>query len=119
MERWGTAVVIGALAAIFACVGAANAEDAAAEPVAAGMRVYIDPETGDFGAAPEAEPQEAPATEDALQRSRSTDDLVVEVNPAGGYTVDLKRRFGGVVRATAGERGTDVECESADAAGKD
>ena len=88
--------------------------------VAPKMRVSIDPETGEFRPAPP--PEEIPdgANEDpALQRARNVDDLVEEVNPAGGYTIDLKRRFGGVSKATVGATKTDphVECEAGRKAG--
>ncbi len=120
MERWEAAIALAVLLAIYAGVDDANAEEPTANPPAAGMRVYIDPESGDFTAPPNEQSEPAPAAGgDALQRSRSTDDLVVEANPAGGYTVNLKRRFGGVVRATVADSGTEVECESADASGKD
>jgi hypothetical protein len=92
----------------------ADDQDVAGAAAAGGMRVHIDPETGEFGSAP---PETAGATTSA-QRARAADDLVEEVNPAGGYSVDLKRRFGGVARAVTVANGVEVECENGTPAGE-
>jgi hypothetical protein len=109
MDRWGTvlAPIVVAVALAVASAAWADDKDVAAPPAAGGMRVYIDPETGEFG----APPPETTGAATSAQRARPTDDLVEEANPAGGYSVDLKRRFGGVARAVAGANGVEVECE--------
>ncbi len=79
----------------------------ASEPAAAGMRIYIDPETGErTQRAPEAPQAESQA------RLRSVDGLVEKKNPAGGYTVNLQRRFRGVSRAGLDGAVAEVECET-------
>lgn len=116
MGRRGTvlAAVVMAVALTVASTATADDKDVAAVPAAGEMRVHIDPETGEFGAAP---PETTGATTSA-QRARTTDDLVEQVNPAGGYSVDLKRRFGGVARAVAGANGVEIECENGSPAGE-
>ena len=76
-------------------LSAAEPQDAnpAAPQGVAGMRVYIDPETGEFGVPP---PEAGP--EDALQlQSLSTpSEELVEVpgtTAAGGFTVELNGQF--------------------------
>lgn len=76
------------------------------------MRVYVDPETGEITAPPPgAAAQQPPAS---LQGQVADDEFVEEVNPAGGYSVDLQRRFGGVARAVAAPQpgAAVVECEA-------
>ncbi len=76
---------------------------------AAGMRVHIDPDTGERRSAPSGTEQPAAM----FTGSVPTADLVEEVNPAGGFTVDLQRRFGGVARASVGSDGkVAVDCET-------
>ncbi len=115
MRIWGIGMAaLGVLAAVFCVVECASADErdaqgvSAAAPASPGMRVFIDPETGEFGEAP-AEPDSDAAR---LQRVPVVDDLVEEANPAGGYTIHLKRRFGGVARATVDADGLEVECEA-------
>ncbi len=116
MQQWGTSLAATALVVLIAAAPCAVAEEEregsskVIAPASGGMRVYIDPETGDFGAAPQGVDEAAPL----LQRARPAQELVEEVNPAGGYTVHLQRRFGGVVRATAGSDGTEIECRTGD-----
>jgi hypothetical protein len=87
---------------------------AAAPAGGARMRVAIDPETGEFTAepAPATDPAEGAATHSLQRGSEEVDDLVEEENPAGGFTVHLRRRFGGVARAVAAPSGLEVECDA-------
>ena len=108
--------------ALFIALGltsvAAAGEDSAQEDSRAipdtRMRVAIDPETGEFISPPEPAPvpDDGAATQSLQRGAEGVDDLVEEVNPAGGYTVHLRRRFGGVARAQAAPAGVDVECEA-------
>ncbi len=102
---------IGALMLLSAaCAWGDDAADTAGQ--AGRMRVYVDPETGELTAPPpQAEVSQPPAY---LQGQVADDDLVEEVNPAGGYSIDLQRRFGGVVRAEAAPQpgAPVVECEA-------
>jgi len=99
--------------AVATLVAPARAEDAAtpAAGSAAGMKVYIDPETGNLTTPPPGQPSRASGA-----ATSTADDLVVEENPAGGYTIDLQRRIRGVSRAKVGAAGVEVDCEGADAA---
>lgn len=74
------------------------------------MRVYIDPETGRFGAPPPGESAGQPPA--ALQGLAAEHELVERVNPAGGYSIDLERRFGGVARVVSVPGGIEAECEA-------
>jgi hypothetical protein len=76
------------------------------------MRIYVDPETGKFGSPPAgesivAEPRDAlrlPAEEELVEVRGTTS--------GGGYTVDLKRRFGGSMNARTAAGGQIVtECQ--------
>ncbi len=75
-------------------LSAAEPQDAnpAAPQGTAGMRVYIDPETGEFGVPPEAGPEAALQ----FQSLSAPSEELVEVpgtTEAGGFTVDLKGQF--------------------------
>lgn len=56
----------------------------------AGVRVYVDPETGEFTAPPPDETVR-PSVEASL--SETGEGLVEKPAPSGGFTVDLKGRF--------------------------
>jgi hypothetical protein len=78
----------------------------AARNATAGMRVYVDPETGERLAAPPA--AAAPRRAAALAAG-----LVEEVNPRGGYVVHLQQRFRGAMTAHAEDKGkVSVGCET-------
>jgi len=90
--------------------------EAIAAPVA-GMRVYVDPETGEFTTPPPPPaPPPAAATSEApaALRARQVDGLVEEANPDGGYTINLKRRFFGEVQARVAGGTLEVECDTGD-----
>ncbi len=75
-------------------LSAAEPQDAnpAAPQGAAGMRVYIDPETGEFGVPPEAGPEAALQ----FQSLSAPSEELVEVpgtTEAGGFTVELNGQF--------------------------
>ena len=105
------AMVVGALLALIAATeSAGDGTETVAPPAPAGMRVYIDPETGELAAPPPGRRDaQAPAV---LQGLPADQELVEQVNPAGGYTIDLERRFGGFARAVAAPAGVEVECEA-------
>jgi hypothetical protein len=71
-----------------------------------GMRVYVDPETGEFTVPPkEARAVEAPAPEAAFSSSHEG---LVEVRssvPGGGILLDLQGRFRSPLTATLGTDG--------------
>lgn len=101
------------LAVCFAVVLAVCAW-ASDEPVAgSGMRVAIDPETGEFVAAPAPLPFDgAGAATQGFGAVAPNDDLVEEVNPTGGYTIHLQRRYGGVARARVLPSGVEIACDA-------
>ena len=111
-----TTNVLRTLVLLFACVGcsplavqADDGFDSTSAPVA-GMKVYIDPETGE-----RTSPPRASAISRDAQLSGTTvagEELIEEVNPAGGYTIDLKRRFGASSHARSVNGAVEVECES-------
>lgn len=85
----------------------ADGGQAAATPQGSpGMRVYVDPETGEFTVPPtEARAVEAPAPEAATSTSHEG---LVEVRspvPGGGFMVDLQGRFRSPLTATLGADG--------------
>lgn len=67
----------------------ANAGDASSTPATPGMRVYVDPETGQ----PTAPPPDAAVEAAPLAQQRSGEGLVEEPLPGGGVKVDLQGRF--------------------------
>lgn len=95
------------------------AHDSPAE-AASGMRVYIDPQTGRFAPPPDAPP--LPLPEPGGAQSQVLEGLV-EVpgsSAAGGYTVNLRRRFGSAFVSTAGADGAvSTECVPAPAAAEE
>jgi hypothetical protein len=83
---------------------------------ASGMRLYVDPDTGEFLEAPLAgESIEMSAEEMAPFFSTSQSGLVAEDAPGGGKMVNLKGRFQQAFTARIDEAGKVVyECERAD-----
>jgi len=110
--RWWRAV--GLLAAL-GLGDAATAEEpvpASASVAGARMRVAIDPETGEFTSEPAPVDADGATTNSLGPQLDEAADLVEEKNPAGGYTVNLRRRFGGVARAAVAPAGVEVECHA-------
>jgi len=101
-----TAVV--ALATLLVGGRAARADDSSA-----GMRVYRDPETGEFTAPPESA---APATDAAAQRALATEapELVEKpgTTPAGGTTIDLRGAFHSSMSASAEGAAVRTDCHT-------
>ncbi len=87
-----------------------DTRDAIAAP-AAGMRVYVDPDTGELATPP---PPAATSEAPPAQRARQVDDLVEEANPDGGYTINLRRRFFGEAQARVAAGALEVECDTGD-----
>ena len=70
----------------------------------AGLRVYVDPQTGRFMSPP---PDAAPAEETLAESGvQSAEGLVVTPGPMGGDVVDLQGRFQSTVTATLQPDGT-------------
>jgi hypothetical protein len=70
------------------------------------MRVYVDPETGEFTVPPkEARAAEAPAPEAAFSTSHEGLVVIPSPVPGGGVMVDLKGRFRSPLTATLGADG--------------
>ncbi len=113
MEMCSRFVLLTCLVALAVALSA-QAEDERADgtlsdrpTTASGMRVFVDPESGEIISKPLE--VESPGA----RLSGFSDDeveLVEEVNPAGGYTIDLGRRFGAAARARATAEGVEVEC---------
>lgn len=103
-------------AALVAVLGVGAAGAGEDEVRSRGLRVAIDPDSGEFVAAPAPLPFDGGGAAQRLDDADRTDDLIEEVNPAGGYTIHLRRRFGGVARAQVTSAGVSVECDAGDAA---
>ena len=90
----------------------------AAAPGGAGMRVYLDPETGQLTGPPAAGDEET-APRDPLGRfSTYSGDLIEERLPGRGFKVDLRGRFQSAVVATIDPETQEVtiDCVTAPAA---
>lgn len=98
-----------------ACLPSATAAQQASAPAAGGMRIFVDPVTGQRLAQPPLFPQgqEAPTVElpqpaqalPTLRESKGT-------SPAGGVLVDLQGQFHQSIEATVGPHGhVDVGCK--------
>jgi len=110
-NRVGTRVLVAiALAVALAAPALAveQAKDGGAAP--GGMRVYVDPETGERTSAP---PAAAAQLGGAGAIADPAAGLVEEENPEGGYVIHLQRRFRGAMGARTGAAGeVSVECET-------
>jgi len=97
----------GARRAAWAAVAAALTigSAAAAQTNGGGMRVYVDPHSGERTSPPPAAALQGAGATPALG-------LVEEVNPEGGYVIDLKRRFRGGVAARVNAGEVSVGCEA-------
>lgn len=110
--RWSTAVTIvvlalsvGAAPIAFGCDGdAAVAAPSATTGEAAGMRIYVDPSTGELTSPPEAAAPQQRGVGSAAT-STSTQGLVEEPAPGGGVMIDLQGRFQNEMHATIGADG--------------
>ena len=98
-RRLRAAVAVAALAIGIGGTGQALAGDASG----AGMRAYVDPETGKLTdqPPPEQSPQEMPAAQ-----STSSAGLVETHAPGGGEMIHLQGRFQSPLVATVGADGT-------------
>ncbi|HEX6790393.1 MAG TPA: hypothetical protein VF247_03705 [Candidatus Krumholzibacteria bacterium] len=81
-------------------------------PASDGMRVYLDPETGDMT----AQPTDAAVAEldAALANTLRADDegLTVEHHPDGSLSLDLQGRYGDVTMVRIGENGVQTICNN-------
>lgn len=77
-----------------------------------GYRAYIDPETGELTSPPEIQETTSErlhlSPEEMNAMSTSSDDLVEEPLPGGGYMIDLQGRFQSSVFATVDKSGKTI-----------
>lgn len=112
-RSWGR-VLLGAI--LIAAAVPASAEDGPSSPAAtapaphAGMRVFVDPDTGERTAPPAAP---GAALSGAAALSAKSLGLVEEVNPRGGYVINLRQRFRGAAKASVAADGEiSAQCEA-------
>ena len=88
-----------------------------AEPGQAGMRVYLDPETGELTGPPAAREEEGTVRDPHGRFSTYSGDLLEERVPRGGFKVDLRGRFQSAVVATIDPetREVTIDCVAAPA----
>jgi hypothetical protein len=78
-----------------------------------GMRVYVNPVTGEFISRPADAPEIEMPKELEEAMSTSHEGLVIEPGPAGSMTVDLRGRFLHMMTATAdGEAHVEATCDT-------
>ena len=94
---WGLVTIGLALVGRLAVAGDAPAPPAASS----GMRVYVDPKTGE----PTAPPPNAAVESAPAVQQRSGEGLVEEPAPGGGVMMDLKGRFKTPLAVTVGPDG--------------
>ena len=114
-RRWGAPALVVAFAFALALPGlTGNSSDTEPSspdrlaPGEAGLRAAIDPETGELVVGTGAAGQPAGKAVDAgieQMLSRSSEGLVKEALPGGGYRVDLQGRFMNLSVARVGEDG--------------
>ncbi len=94
-------------AAVPLCAHAADvgSPNGAQPPPQAGMRAYIDPQTGEFAEPPPGAPSGAGTTSEAFSRSSERLVEVPGTTPAGGVKVDLRGRFLSTFAATVDAAG--------------
>ncbi len=92
-------------------VTAASTADAAgaAAAGAGGLRVYIDPETGEFTAPPPG--VEIPQIEKPKRAAKRAVEVVPSPVPGGGVMINTQGRFLHSMKAGATESGMEVKCE--------
>jgi hypothetical protein len=96
-------------AAALALLAALGPRAAAGEPPAGGMRVWVDPETGEFRSAPPPPISPAARAAPPAERRRRAEEVleppVASDQPGGGFALDPRGYFDAEMRATLGPDG--------------
>lgn len=91
---------IGAIAPLFADAADVGPPNGAQPPPQAGMRAYIDPQTGELAEPPAGASSAAGTVNEAFSRSSEHLVEVQGTTPAGGVKVDVRGRFLSTFTAT-------------------
>lgn len=111
---------IGAAVPLFASAADVGSSNGARPAPQAGMRAYIDPQTGEFAEPPPGVSSSAGTTSEAFSRSSERLVEVPGTTPAGGVKVDLRGRFLSTFAATVDAAGKPAAaCSTGVAAGRE